>query len=65
MLDEGHGDKSLPDRIALVRAAWGYDAKYLRIKANPAMADMDSYEYNCKIKEREERVALEACILKE
>jgi hypothetical protein len=64
LLDEGHGEESLDERKALVRAAWGYDEKYLRIRADPAMANPDSYEYNCKIKKREEEVTMEACKLK-
>ena len=43
LLDEGHAEKSLAEREALIRAAWGYDKDYKRIKADPVYDGMSDY----------------------
>ena len=43
LIDEGHAEKSLAEREALIREAWGYNKDYLRIKADPVFDKMSDY----------------------
>jgi hypothetical protein len=60
LIDEGHAEKSLAEREALIRAAWGYNKDYLRIKADPVYDAMNDYSKNSKLLERVDAVNMEA-----
>ena len=60
LVDEGHAEKSLVEREALVRAAWGYDKDYKRIKADPLFDKMNDFHKNSKLVERMDAVNMEA-----
>ncbi len=60
LLDEGHAEKPILEREALIRAAWGYDKDYKRIKADPVFDKMSDYHKNSKLVERVDAVNMEA-----